>query len=105
MGGAKSDVDQLIVTVVPVNDPPTATADTYVVAEDSVDQRIDALANDSCAPDVGETLRVTSVSSPAQPPKLAIGKIRAIRVNCVKSTVESATVIASADKPFRVSYV
>ena len=65
VGGAKSDVDQLIVTVVPVNDPPTATADTYVVAEDSVDQRIDALANDSCAPDVGETLRVTSVSSPA----------------------------------------
>jgi hypothetical protein len=44
-------------------------------------------------------------SSAAKPPQLAIGKIRATRVNWVKSTVESATLIAAADKPFCVSTV
>jgi hypothetical protein len=49
----------------PVNDPPTLTADVATVAEDSLDERIDVLANDATAPDVAETLRVAQVSPPA----------------------------------------
>ncbi|MFL5344259.1 MAG: beta strand repeat-containing protein, partial [Hyalangium sp.] len=53
------------VTVTPVNDPPTANNDTATVAEDSAATVINVLANDSIAPDTGETLTITGVTQPA----------------------------------------
>jgi uncharacterized repeat protein (TIGR01451 family) len=64
VGGAKSDTDSIAITVTPVNDPPTATADTATVAEDSAATEVDVLANDVITPDTGETLRVTTVTQP-----------------------------------------
>ncbi|MBN1210074.1 MAG: tandem-95 repeat protein, partial [Myxococcaceae bacterium] len=57
--------DTATVTVTVVNNPPTANDDTFTVAEDSGNTSLDVLANDSIAPDTGETLRVTGVSQPA----------------------------------------
>src|SRR6185436_6923543 len=50
------------VTVTEVNDAPTATADTATVAEDSLNQVIDVLGNDSKGPlnESGQTLTVVS---------------------------------------------
>jgi len=53
------------VTVTPVNDPPNANDDSATVAEDSGATAIDVLGNDTIAPDVGETLKITSVTQPA----------------------------------------
>ena len=39
--------------------------DTFTVAEDSGATALDVLANDSSAPDTGETLTVTAVTQPA----------------------------------------
>lgn len=64
VGGALSDTDSVAITVTPVNDPPQANDDTVIVLEDSTNNPIDALANDSIAPDVGETLRITGVTQP-----------------------------------------
>ncbi|HEU4323344.1 MAG TPA: Ig-like domain-containing protein [Roseiflexaceae bacterium] len=50
------------ITVTASNDPPTATPDTVSVAEDSGANPIDVLANDSSAPDAGETLTVIGVT-------------------------------------------
>jgi len=50
------------VTVVPVNDPPTAAADTATVAQDSSDTMVAVLTNDSIAPDTGETLTIAAVT-------------------------------------------
>ncbi len=52
------------ITVNPVNDNPDAVNDAANVNEDSVDNVISVLANDTIAPDTGETLSITSVSSP-----------------------------------------
>ncbi|MCA9185599.1 MAG: tandem-95 repeat protein [Planctomycetales bacterium] len=49
------------VNVTAVNDPPTATNDTFSVGIDSVDNALDVLENDSVAPDAGETLAITQV--------------------------------------------
>jgi hypothetical protein len=46
------------------NNPPDAVNDTATVIKDSVNNVIDVLANDSCLPDVGETLSVTGVTDP-----------------------------------------
>ena len=52
------------VTVAPVNDPPLAVNDAPSVAEDSQDNSLDVLANDS---DVeGETLSIVSLGAPNQ---------------------------------------
>ncbi|NLX55597.1 MAG: tandem-95 repeat protein [Planctomycetaceae bacterium] len=48
-----------------VNDDPTANPDAFDVLEDSVDHELDVLANDSIAPDVGETLTIISVGANA----------------------------------------
>lgn len=48
-------------TVTAVNDEPTANPDTFNATEDSQNNVFDVLANDSSAPDVGETLTITSV--------------------------------------------
>ncbi|HEX4611208.1 MAG TPA: Ig-like domain-containing protein, partial [Urbifossiella sp.] len=53
------------VTVTPVNDPPIAVDDALVLAEDSPPTAVDVLANDSFAPDTGETLTVMAVTQPA----------------------------------------
>ena len=49
-------------TVTAVNDNPTATNDAATVVEDSGATVVDVLANDSFAPDTGETLTVTAVT-------------------------------------------
>ncbi|MDC0709579.1 Ig-like domain-containing protein [Stigmatella sp. ncwal1] len=64
-GNGGTDTATVTVTVTPVNDPPTAVNDSFTVAEDSVATVLDVLANDRIAPDVGETLAVTSVTQPA----------------------------------------
>jgi hypothetical protein len=46
------------------NNPPTANNDSLTVAEDSGATVVDVLANDSSAPDAGETLSVTAVTQP-----------------------------------------
>ncbi len=51
------------ITVTPVNDPPTANADSASTLEDQP-VSIDVLANDTSAPDTGETLQVLSVTHP-----------------------------------------
>jgi uncharacterized protein (TIGR03382 family) len=53
------------VNVAAPNSPPTAVADAVTVAEDSGATVVDVLANDTTAPDVGETLTVTAVTQPA----------------------------------------
>ncbi len=49
------------VTVTPVNDAPTANADSFDVVIDSTDNLLDVLANDTSDPDASETLSVTAV--------------------------------------------
>ncbi|ADO74013.1 Ig-like domain-containing protein [Stigmatella aurantiaca] len=64
-GNGGTDTATVTVTVTPVNDPPDAINDTFTVAEDSGTAVLDVLANDTSAPDVGETLTVTGVTQPA----------------------------------------
>ncbi|MDF1659703.1 MAG: Ig-like domain-containing protein, partial [Verrucomicrobiales bacterium] len=54
---------QVVINVSGVNDPPTAVADEFKVGEDAP-VTVDVLANDS-DPDVGDTLTVTGISTPA----------------------------------------
>jgi hypothetical protein len=58
-GGA--DTATVSVTVTSENDPPTAVNDSTTILEDSGANAIGVLANDSTAPDTGETLTVQSV--------------------------------------------
>jgi hypothetical protein len=55
---------ELTITVSPVGDDPTAVADAYNIAENSTATALPVLANDSIAPDTGETLTITEVSDP-----------------------------------------
>ncbi len=64
-GNGGTDSATVSVTVTPVNDPPTVVDDTRSVAEDSPPTAFDVLANDSFAPDVGETLSIVSTTQPA----------------------------------------
>ncbi|WP_309242985.1 Ig-like domain-containing protein [Hyalangium versicolor] len=64
-GNGGTDTATVTVNVTPVNDPPTAVDDTFTVAEDSSATALDVLANDSTAPDTGETLTITAVTQPA----------------------------------------
>src|SRR6185503_19764528 len=50
-------------TISEVNDNPTAANDTKSVNEDGGSVDVDVLANDSIAPDTGETLSVTTTSA------------------------------------------
>lgn len=61
------------VSVQPQNDPPNAVNDTIQVASGSTENLINVLANDSIAPDTGETLRVTATSASAAGGTLRIG--------------------------------
>jgi hypothetical protein len=61
-GNGGSDTATVTVTVTNVNDPPDAVNDAATVAEDSGANAINVLANDSFAPDAGETLTITAVT-------------------------------------------
>jgi cyclophilin family peptidyl-prolyl cis-trans isomerase len=54
------------VTVNNTNDPPSAVNDTFTVNEDSSNNSLNVLANDSASPDTGETLKVTAVGAGSQ---------------------------------------
>jgi len=60
------------VTVKNTNDPPTAGNDTFTVNEDSSNNSLNVLANDSASPDTGETLKVTAVGAGSQQGTIAI---------------------------------
>ena len=51
------------VTVVEVNDPPTANDDELTVEPDAPTTTLDVLANDTTSPDVDETLTITSIDT------------------------------------------
>ena len=55
---------EVTVTVNPVNDLPTGVPDTFTVAGNSGPVPLAVLANDSSAPDSGETLTVTEFTQP-----------------------------------------
>ncbi|KAA0009870.1 MAG: tandem-95 repeat protein, partial [Thermoplasmata archaeon] len=60
--GAVSNVATVYITILPVNNPPVASDDYATVEEDSSDNQIDVLANDT---DVDkDSLEIVSVSSP-----------------------------------------
>jgi hypothetical protein len=62
--GALTDTGYVSVTVAAVNDPPTAGDDTPPpINEDSSDNVLDVLSNDTFAPDTGETLTVHAVGT------------------------------------------
>jgi hypothetical protein len=54
------------VTISPVNDPPTAVNNLVTVAQNSQDNALNVLANDTFAPDEGETLTIVDVGTPSQ---------------------------------------
>jgi hypothetical protein len=64
-GGTSTATVSITVVAPPPNSPPTAVVDTATMVEDSGTLSIDVLANDSTAPDTGETLTVQSVTQPA----------------------------------------
>ncbi len=64
--GGRSATATVTVTVNSVNDQPTAADDTYDVLKDSAAQTLTVLANDSFAPDTGETLTITAVTQGSQ---------------------------------------
>jgi hypothetical protein len=61
-GNGGTDSATVSITVTNVNDPPDAVNDSATVAEDSGSNTINVLANDSFAPDAGETLTITAVT-------------------------------------------
>lgn len=56
----------ITVQVQPQNDSPSAVANNFNVEKNSSNTLLDVLANDSIAPDSGETLRVTAVGTGSQ---------------------------------------
>jgi large repetitive protein len=64
-GNGGSDTATVSITVTCVNDNPDAVNDTATVAEDSGANAINVLANDTAAPDTGETLTITAVTQGA----------------------------------------
>lgn len=61
-GSGAQDEATVTVTVTSVNDAPTGVADSFTVDQGSTANRLDVLANDSSAPDTGETLTVAGVT-------------------------------------------
>lgn len=61
--GSSQGTGNVVVTVTDVNDPPLAASDTFTVDVGSGLTTLDVLANDSFAPDTGETLSIASVST------------------------------------------
>jgi hypothetical protein len=63
-GNGGIDTATVAVTVTGVNDPPSAVNDSFTVLQNST-TTLGVLSNDSSAPDTGETLTVTAVSTPS----------------------------------------
>ncbi|MBN9522986.1 tandem-95 repeat protein, partial [bacterium] len=63
-GNGEASIGSVAVTVTPVNDPPTAAPDAFTV-DPGAPSTLVVLANDSSAPDAGETLTVIAVTQPA----------------------------------------
>jgi hypothetical protein len=63
---------EVTITITPASDPPTAAADAFEVEQDSADNALDVLDNDSFAPDEGETLTIVSVTDPSAGGALAL---------------------------------
>jgi large repetitive protein len=64
-GGSDTATVTVTVTAVVVNHDPIAADDATTVDEDAAATQIDVLANDTTAPDTGETLTITSVTQPS----------------------------------------
>ncbi len=64
--GGRAATATVTVTVTSVNDPPTATNDTYDVPKDTAARTLEVLGNDAFAPDTGETLTITAVTQGTQ---------------------------------------
>ncbi|HMM42271.1 MAG TPA: cadherin-like domain-containing protein [Thermomicrobiales bacterium] len=62
-GNGGSATATVTITVRPANDPPVARDDAVTIAEDAAPVTIEVLANDTFAPDAGETLVVTGVGN------------------------------------------
>ncbi len=62
------------IAVTPTNDPPTANDDVFAVVSESLSISLDVLANDTIAPDAGETLTIIEFSSPSRGGQLSAGQ-------------------------------
>ena len=62
-GNGLFDIGTVSLTVIPVNDNPTANDDTATATEDGGTLTIDVMANDTAAPDTGETLTVAEITA------------------------------------------
>jgi hypothetical protein len=64
-GNGGTDMATVNVTITAANDPPNAVDDTpSAILEDAAATTINVLANDSIAPDTGESLTITTASNP-----------------------------------------
>lgn len=79
LGGEQSDLLEMMITVNPINDPPTAGADSFTVAQDASETSFNVLVNDSASPDTGETLTITGVSAGDNGGTISIGGDATIR--------------------------
>ncbi len=64
-GSGGTDTATVTVTVTPANDPPDAVDDSFSVPQYSGATVLAVLGNDTVAPDLGETLLITSFVAPA----------------------------------------
>src|SRR5262249_58216726 len=71
----QSTVARVPTTITRANAPPTANNDTLTVAEDSGATVVNVLANDTIAPDTGETLTVTAVTQPVHGVATLVGGV------------------------------
>ncbi len=71
--GTEQEDGTVTVTVTGTNHPPTGVADQFAVDENSELNELDVLANDSDAPDSGETLTVVNVVSQTAGATVTIG--------------------------------
>lgn len=63
-GNGGQATGMVTLTVTPVNDPPTALNDQFGVVEGTTDNPLNVMANDSTAPDTGEVLAISTVTTP-----------------------------------------
>lgn len=61
------------VQVTAINDPPVANPDVVSITENTTNNTINVLTNDTTGPDTGETLTVTSVGTPSQGGTVTVG--------------------------------
>jgi hypothetical protein len=59
--------------VAAINDPPVANPDVVTITQNTTNNIINVLTNDTTGPDTGETLTVASVGTPSQGGTVAVG--------------------------------